>query len=40
MSGFKAMLKTNGDDCEDIYREYTINFNENMHPMGYELSIA
>lgn len=40
MSGFKITLKTDGDDCEDIYGVYTINFNKNKWPIGYEFSIA
>lgn len=40
MSGFKITLKTDGNDCEDIYGNYTIDFNENKWPIGYEFSIA
>lgn len=38
--GFKLTLKTTGSDCEDIYGEFTINFNQNIWPIGYEFSIA
>ena len=40
MSGFKITLKTDGNDCEDIYGNYTIDFNKNKWPIGYEFSIA
>ncbi|MFZ5987720.1 MAG: hypothetical protein ACOYWZ_11425 [Bacillota bacterium] len=39
-SGFKITFRTDGDSCEDVYGEYTINFNENRWPIGYEFSIA
>lgn len=38
--GFKLTLKTAGRDCEDIYGEFTISFNQNIWPIGYEFSIA
>lgn len=38
--GFKITLKTDGSDCDDVYGEFTINFNENIWPIGYEFSIA
>ena len=39
-SGFKLLLKTVGDSHEDIYGNFTINFNQNRWPIGYEFSIA
>ena len=39
-SGFRITLKTIGNDCEDVYGEYTISFNQNIYPIGYEFSIA
>ncbi len=38
--GFKLTLKTTGSDCEDIYGEFTIHFNQNIWPIGFEFSIA
>lgn len=38
--GFKLTLKTAGIDCEDAYGKFTINFNQNMWPIGYEFTIA
>ncbi|WP_346938510.1 hypothetical protein [uncultured Clostridium sp.] len=40
MAGFKIILETNGDDCDNIYGDYTINFNKNKWPIVYEFAIA
>lgn len=40
MHGFKLTFKTAGNDCEDAYGEFTINFNQSMWPLGYKFTIA
>ena len=38
--GLKLCFQTIGEDCEDVYGEYTVSFNRDLWPIGYAFTIA